>query len=72
MVQVIVTAAQAKLLTEAKECVEIVDASGKSLGTVVRPPSDEDVQIAKQRIEQSGKRYTTEQVISHLRSLEPF
>ena len=70
MVQVIVTAAQAKLLAEAKECVEIVDASGKSLGTVVRPPSDEDVQIAKQRIEQGGKRFTTEQVISHLRSLE--
>ena len=72
MVQVIATADQAKLLLEAKESVEIVDANGKRLGTVVRPPSDEDVQIAKQRIEQSGKRYTTEQVISHLRSLEPF
>ncbi len=34
------------------------------------PPSEEDVELAKKRIGQSGKRYTTEEVVSHLRSLE--
>lgn len=70
MEQMIVTDDQAKLLTQSHESVEIVDARGNRLGTVVRPPSEEDVQIAKMKIEQAGARYTTEEVISHLRSLE--
>jgi len=70
MVQVIATAEQAKLLTESQERVEIVDANGKSLGMIVRPPSEDDLRIAKRRIEQGGTRYTTDEVISHLRSLE--
>ncbi|MEM6474209.1 MAG: hypothetical protein AAF802_32020 [Planctomycetota bacterium] len=69
MVQVVVTADQAKLLAESKDFVEIVDASGNRIGTLLRPPNDEDVQIAKQRLEGGGKRFTTEEVVSQLRSL---
>jgi lipoate-protein ligase A len=71
MVQVVATTEQAKLLAESRETVEIVDASGKRLGTVVRPPSEEDIRIAKERIAGAGNRYTTDEVISHLQSLEP-
>ena len=70
MVQVVATAEQAKLLAESNECVEFVDANGKRLGTLLRPPSDQDIQIAKDRIAGEGKRYTTEEVVSRLRSLE--
>ena len=70
MVQVVATADQAKLLAESNECVEFVDANGKRLGTLLRPPSDQDIQIAKDRIAGEGKRYTTEEVVSRLRSLE--
>lgn len=70
MVRVVITPDQAKLLSESSERVEIVDVSGKTLGTLLRPPSDEDVQIAKERTEQGGKRYTTDEVVSHLRSLQ--
>lgn len=70
MVQVVVTADQAKLLAESSDCIEMVDVRGKRLGTLLRPPSEEDAQIAKKRIGQVGKRYTTEEVVSHLRSLE--
>lgn len=69
MVQVVMTEAQAKLFAATDERVEIVDAQGRRLGTVTRPPCDEDVRIAKERIAQGGKRYTTEEVVSHLRSL---
>jgi hypothetical protein len=69
MVQIVMTEAQAKLFAAADERVEIVDATGRRLGTVLRPPSDEDVRIAKERIAQGGKRYTTEEVVSHLRTL---
>lgn len=70
MVQVVATADQAKVLAESTDCVEIVDANGNRLGMVLRPPSDEDIQIAKDRIAGDGKRYTTEEVVSRLRSLE--
>ncbi len=50
--------------------IEFVDANGKRLGTLVRPPSDEDVRIAKERLAGDGKRYTTEEVVEHLRSLD--
>ena len=70
MVQMMITADQAKLLLECDESIEIVDPSGRRLGTVVRPPSDEDVQIARQRIGKPGKRYSTAEVVSHLQSLE--
>lgn len=70
MVKVIATADQAKLLAESTGCVEIVDTDGKRLGTLLRPPSDEDIQIARDRIAGDGKRYTTEEVVSRLHSLE--
>jgi hypothetical protein len=70
MVQVIVTADQARLLAASTECVEIVDANGKRLGTLLRPPSNDDVRIAKDRIAGDGKRYTTDEVVARLRSLE--
>lgn len=70
MVQVVVTAEQAKLFLESDEDVEIVDANGRIFGTVVRLPSDDDVRIAKQRVEQNGKRHSTAELVSHLLSLE--
>lgn len=70
MLQVVATADQAKLLAESNESFEIVDASGRRLGIVVRQPSVEDIQIAKQRIEQIESRFSTAEVIAHLRSLE--
>ncbi len=71
MVQVVVNADQARLLVESTGNVVIVDENGKMLGTVVRPPSDEDVRLARMRVEENGERYTTEEVVSHLRSLGP-
>ncbi len=70
MVQVVATADQAKVLAESTDCVEIVDANGKRLGTVLRSPSDEDMRIAKGRNAGDGKRYTTEEVVSLLCSLD--
>ncbi len=50
--------------------IEFVDVNGKRLGTLVRPPSDEDVRLAKERLAGDGKRHTTEEVVAHLRSLD--
>ena len=70
MVQVVATADQAKLFAEAGGSVEIVDASGKRLGYFARPFTDEDVRIAKERLASDEPRYTTAEVMDHLRQLE--
>jgi hypothetical protein len=70
MVKIVAKDELLRELESTDEVIEFVDANGKRLGTLVRPPSDEDVRIAKERLTGDGKRYTTEEVVEHLRSLE--
>ena len=70
MVQIVATDELLRELENAQGAVEFVDANGKRLGTLVRPPSDEDMRIARERLAGSAVRHSTEEVISHLRSLE--
>lgn len=70
MVKIVANRELLRELENEHEVIEFVDANGKRLGTLVRPPSDEDIRIAKERLAGDGKRYTTEEVIAHLRSLE--
>jgi hypothetical protein len=70
MVHIVVDDQQAKLITEATDSVEIRDLHGRHLGYVVHEFSDEDIAIAKQRLAPGRPRYTTQEVLAHLRSLE--
>lgn len=70
MIKIIAKDELLRELQRTDEVIEFVDANGKRLGTLVRPPSDEDIRIAKERLAGAGKRYTTAEVIDHLRSLE--
>jgi hypothetical protein len=70
MIKIIAKDELLRELQRTDEVIEFVDANGKRLGTLVRPPSDEDIRIAKERLAGVGKRYTTAEVIEHLRSLE--
>jgi hypothetical protein len=60
---------QAKLISEATESVEIRDLRGRCLGYVARGFTDEDIAIAKERLASDEPRYTTQEVLAHLRSL---
>jgi len=69
MLHIIVDDQQAKLISEATEGVEIRDSRGRHLGYVAPGFSDEDLAIAKQRQASDEPRYTTRDVLDHLRSL---
>jgi len=71
MHHIIVDDQQAKIISEATESVEIRDPRGRHLGYVARRFTDEDIAIAKRRLASDEPRYTTQQVLDHLRSLEP-
>jgi hypothetical protein len=72
MIRIVVDSEQAKAIVDSKETVEVCDKSGKVLGTL-KPPalfSSDEIAEAKRRLAEPGPRYTTEQVLEHLRSLE--
>ena len=71
MQHIVVDDQQAKLISEATEGVEIRDPRGRHLGYVAHGFTEEDIAIAKQRLASDESRYTTQEVLDHLRSLEP-
>jgi hypothetical protein len=71
MRHIVVDDQQAKLITETKDTLEIRDVQGRLLGYVAHRFTDDDIAIAKQRLASGGPRYTTQEVLDHLRSLEP-
>lgn len=50
--------------------VELVDKNGNRIGTISRPPSAEDIRIAKERLAGNGPWISAEDAIRHLESLE--
>lgn len=75
MIRIVLDDEQAKAIIAAKDQVEVCDENGRVLGVIDRaiPParfSEEEIARAKRNLATPGPRYTTEQVLEHLRSLE--
>jgi hypothetical protein len=70
MPHIIVDDQQAKLISEATGDVEVRDPQGRHLGNVGHGFSDEDRLVAQQRLASDHPRFTTQEVLDHLRSLE--
>jgi len=70
MVQIVVTPDQAKILTDAEDCVEIVDAHGNRLGFFARPFTEQDIAVALKRATSDEKRKSTREVTERLKSME--
>lgn len=74
MTKLVLTEEQATILAAAteQEQVFLFDSKGNYIGWVERAVfSLDEVIEAEQSLDQNGPRYTTEQVLSHLRSLAP-
>ncbi|HEV3025838.1 MAG TPA: hypothetical protein VGX76_25365 [Pirellulales bacterium] len=70
MPYIVVDDEQPRLISEATEKVEIRGRSGKHIGFVAHGFTDEDIAIARRRSASDEPRYTTQQVLEHLQSLE--
>jgi hypothetical protein len=70
MQHIVVDDEQAKLIAEATDTVEIRDRRGKHLGFVDHGFTEEDIALAKQSAASNEPRYTTQEVLEYLRSLE--
>jgi hypothetical protein len=61
---------QAKFIIESGYNVQICDRHGKHLGFLTRGFNEEDIDVAKSRMNSDGPWYTTNEVLAHLKSLE--
>jgi hypothetical protein len=61
---------QAQMVRETSETIEVRDHEGNRLGYVSRNFTPEEIAEAKRRLVSGGPSYTTQQVLSHLSSLE--
>ncbi len=69
MVKLVVSAEQAKVLTEARESVEILDPKGNRLGFFARPFSDHEIELARSRATAGQPGHSTADVLERLASL---
>ena len=70
MVELVVSAEQAKLLAEARENVEIVDAKGNRLGFFARRFSADEIAIALDPTKTSGSSRSTAELLDRINALE--
>lgn len=65
---IVVDDQQAKIIAEATHCVEIRDRNGEHLGYVAHGFTEEDLAVARRRLESGEPRRTTREVLDRLRS----
>ena len=70
MRHIVVDDEQAQIISEATDGIEVRDRQGNHLGYVAHGFTDEDIAAAKQRLASDERRYTTQEVMDHLNSLE--
>ncbi len=70
MPHIVLNDEQARIILESAESIEIRDRSGKHLGYVAHRFTDEDIAIAKERMASDEPRYTTQEVLDRIQSLD--
>ena len=70
MVALVLNAEQARVLKDAREAVELIDAVGTRRGIVARPPFDAEVETALARLGDGREGKTTVEVLARLMALD--
>jgi hypothetical protein len=70
MPHIVINEEQARIIAGATEGVEIRDPQGRHMGYVAHGFTEDDIAIARQRCTSDEPRYTTPEVMDHLKSLE--
>lgn len=73
MPHITVDSAQAETIVKFGRQVQVRDPHGKIVGFIDPAPSDEEIALAKARLAEgpNGPTHTTQEVLDHLRSLDP-
>ena len=70
MIRIVVDDEQAKAIAQSTDVVEIRNREGRILGYVTHGFTADDVAVAQKRLRSEQPRFTTQQVLSRLRTAE--
>ena len=70
MVQIVVTAEQAKQLGKSREPIEILDQEGNRIGYYTQPFTNAEIAEAKRRFESESGGRTTQEVLDRISKME--
>ena len=70
MTSIVVTDEQAQIIKSSPKGVEIRSPKGECLGVLTHGFTEEDIELAKKALASNSPRYTTAEVLQHLRTLE--
>jgi hypothetical protein len=70
MIRITLTSEQANQLSGISELVEMLDEQGNRIGIVV-PELNAEIETALSRRDSKNRRYTTDEVLAHLRAVTP-
>ena len=68
MLQIVASDEFVRQLEKTEGIVELVDAKGKCLGKLTRPPSAEDIRVAEERRAANKPGLTTDQLVERIRA----
>lgn len=69
MIRIVVQAEVADQIRRSDGRIELVDDHGNCVGVVRRPPTDEEVKLAKSRVGCTGPKFTIDELISKVETL---
>jgi hypothetical protein len=70
MIRIVATAEQVRLVSEAKDGIELIDEHGNRLGIIARDADLEDIRIARERLDSDQPRLAYADVLGMLSSRE--
>lgn len=69
MIRIVVQSDVAEQIRQSDGQIELVDDQGKQLGVVRRPPSGQEIELAKARIGSAGPKFTVDELIAKVEAL---
>ena len=69
MIRIVVQTDVAEKIRRSDGQIELVDVQGNRVGVVRRPPTENEIQIAKSRIESNGPKFTVDELIAKVEAL---
>jgi hypothetical protein len=70
MNRIVLTSDQSNVLERAHNPIDVQDSQGRIVGRLIPPALAAEIERAKQSAKSQGPRFTTEQVVGHLKALE--
>ena len=69
MIRIVVQTDVAEKIRQSDGHIELVDDQGNRVGVVRRPPTEDEIEVAKSRVGSKGSKFTVDELIAKVEAL---